>query len=159
MNLIVEYEGGYLNGKSEIESVIRKLGDDKVEIEILVPGVLGIKTELTARRVTEELRELMMGESGFKFIKKAIPIDEWVAVEEVPKLVEEDFKSVIADALYRVDVVVRKGDVDANALVEKVKKVVNGRYEENRPQKIIRVEVFDKQAGVSLIKELDVFSC
>lgn len=159
MKLIAEYEGGYLNAKAEIENIIRMKGDDKPSVEILVPGVIGVKTELNPRRVVEELRETQVTEPDkIKFLKRVAPVDEWCALGEVVSTVRDDFKSVIADALFRVDVVVHRGDANAGELAGQITGVLAGRYEENRPQKVVRVDVFDKQAAVSLVKELDVFS-
>jgi len=158
MNIIVFYQGGYMDAKSELKDLLRKMGDDKANVEILVPGVVGVETELNPRRFTEELRDMQAGDpESVRCIAKAVPIDDWCAVEEVGKVVKEDFKSVIADALYRVDVQVHRGDANADEITKVVQEVINGRIDVDHPQKIIRVDVFDKQASVSLLKELDIF--
>ena len=161
-NLLVSYDSkaGYLNGKNEIHNILTKLGDQKSEQELLVPGVIGVKTSLDARRVVEDVRELFLGDpSCINATLKWVPVDFWCNVEEIKSVVKEEIKDlVVPDDHYIIEVVKHRSALDEKQIVDSVAPMLKGKINLEHPQKILRIELFDKRASVTLLKPKDIFS-
>lgn len=160
-NMLVKYSSsaGFMSAKGELQSVLSRMGDQRAETELLAPGVIGVETELEPRRVVEELHDQFVSNPDLLSATLLwVPVDEWTDLEKVERVVREDVKPVVGDALYRVDVVVHKGDADAEALKSSVAGVVGGRVNEDHPQKVVRIDVVERKAGVSVLKQADVFA-
>ena len=163
-NLLVSYDSkaGYLSGKNEIHNILTKLGDQKSEQELLVPGVIGVKTSLDARRVVEDVRELFLGDpSSVNAALKWVPVDFWcdADIEKIKAVVKEEIKDlVVPDDQYIIDVVKHRSALLEEQIVGAVVPMLKGKVNLDHPQKILRIELFDKQASISLLKPKDIFS-
>lgn len=163
-NLLVSYDarGGYMSGKSEIHNILTKLGDQKSDQELLVPGIIGVKTKLAGRDVVEEVREMFASDPNFlTHTLKWVPADLWCAgtLDAIKAVVREDIKEMFAaDDQYAIDVVKHRSDLHAEQIVEAIAPMLRGKVNLEHPQKILRIELFDKLASVTLLKPKDVFS-
>ena len=163
-NLLVSYDprAGYISGKNEVQNILTKFGDQKAEKELLVPGIIGVETELAARDVVEDVRELYMADpSSVNSTVKWVPVDSWCAasIDEVKKIVQDDIKELIKEHdLFAIDVVKHKSELHREEVIEAIAPLLKGKVELDHPQKVIRIELFDKTASVTLLKPKDVFS-
>ncbi|MBW2969840.1 hypothetical protein KY309_00905 [Candidatus Woesearchaeota archaeon] len=164
VNLLVSYDpkAGYMGGKNEIHDVLTKIGDQKSVQELLVPGIIGVKTKLDARQVVEDVRELFLADPlSLNSTLKWVPVDAWcdASVQEIVKIVKDDVKDLItSDDLYAVEFIKHRGELHHDEVVDAVVSWIKGKVNLERPQKIIRIELFDKKASVTLLRPKDVFS-
>ena len=162
-NLLVSYnpDAGYMNGKAEIQDTLTKLGDQKAEMELIVPGIIGVTTELTARVVVEEVREMFLGDpTHFKSTSTWSAVDYWCPanIDDIVKVVKQEIRDVIADNdQFAITVITHRSEVDEKKVVEAVLPLIRGKENVDHPQKIVRIELFDEAATVSLIAPSDVF--
>jgi len=111
------------------------------------------------RRVIEELTEKLVDNPNF-FMHTTTwaPADEWCAatIEDIKKTINEDFKQLIFEhENYSVDVINHKSEL--KDVAEQVSSLIKGKLSDH-PQKIIRIELFDKLASITLIKPSDVIN-
>jgi hypothetical protein len=163
MNLIVQYDSkaGYLSGKNEIHNILTKLGDQKSEQELLVPGFIGVKTILVARNVVEELREMYANDpESVKATVKWVPADYWcdATVEKILLTVKEEVKDLFLPSdPYSIQILPHKTALKSDEIISAIKPWLKGTISDF-PQKILRIELFDKKASVTLLKPKDIFS-
>ena len=139
MNIIVFYDGGYMNGKSEIHNALVKAGDQKAEMELLAPGIIGVETEANSREVISNLQEAVMANpDSLSYTLKWVPVDYWCNADEVEKVIKEDIKPVVGDVLYRVEVYVHEGGKKPAPLKKAIQESIKGRLNDDYPQKIVR---------------------
>jgi len=162
-NLIASYSssGGYLAGKNEIHAILTKLGDQKSGQELLVPGIIGISTVLKSRDVIEELRELAASDpDSIKFTLKWVPADYWcdATLDAIKTTFKEEIKDLIlADDQYVIEILPHRTSLKTEQILDAIKPWLRGKISEH-PQKILRIELFDKRATVTLLKPKDIFS-
>ncbi len=162
-NLIVSYSSsaGYLAGKNEIHAILTKLGDQKSQPELLVPGIIGVSTILKSRDVIEELREMAANNpDAIKCALKWVPADNWcdAAVEGIKNCVKEEIKDLmVADDHYAVEILPHRTSLKPEQILEAVKPWLKGKISD-RPMKILRIELFDRKAAITLLKPKDIFS-
>jgi len=163
-NLLVSYnpDAGYMNGKAEIQNTLTKLGDQKAEMELIVPGMIGVTTELTARVVVEEVREMFLGDpQHFKATSTWSVVDYWCPanVDDIVKVVKQEIREVIADNdQFAVHVITHRSELDENKVFEAVLSLIRGKENVDHPKKVIRIELFDESVSISLIAPSDVFT-
>lgn len=163
-NLLISYDphGGYMSGKAEVQDILTKLGDQKAEMELLVPGIIGVKTVLKSRDVVEEVRDLFAGDpESVKFTLKWVPADFWCegSIDGIKSMVKEEAKDLfVATDQYSIDVVKHRSVLHKEQVVEAVAPLLKGKVNLEFPQKVLRIELFDNRASVTVLKPKDVFS-
>jgi len=158
MNILVRYEDGYMNAKAELNHILRSLGDSKANIEILCPGMLGIETEIDGRKFAQELQDIAAtNPETLKHVKAASPVDDWCATAELLATIKQEIKPRIDESLYRVDITVHQGEADADTLKQEIYEACKGRVEEDHPERIIKVDIFDKQASAAFCRQQYLF--
>ncbi len=163
-NLLVSYDpkGGYLAGKNEVHNILTKLGDQKSDQTLMVPGIIGVSTSLKARNVVEEIREMFATEPlSLNFTLKWVPADYWcdATIDKIKEVVKEEIKNlVLPDDQYAIDVAKHKSNLHREEIIEAVAPMLKGKVNLDYPQKILRIELFDKKASVTLLKPKDIFS-
>lgn len=161
-NLIVSYSssGGYMSGKSEIQNLLTKLGDQKAEQELLAPGIIGVATVLKSRDVVEEIKELSINDpESIKFTTKWVPADFWctASVDSIKTTVKEEIKDLIlADDQYMLEILPHRTSLKPESIIDALRPLLKGKINVERPQKILRIELFDK-VSITLLKPKDIF--
>ena len=162
--MLVSYDpkGGYFSGKSEIHNLLVKFGDQKEEMELMVPGIIGVKTAFDARNLIEDLKEMHAGDpSILNFTLKWVPADYWcnATLDDIKRTVREEIKDMfLKDDQYAIEVLKHKSDLHHEQIIEAVAPMLKGKVNLDHPQKILRIELFDKQASVTLLLPKNVFS-
>jgi len=163
-NILVSYDprGGYLTGRNEIHDILTKLGDQKSDISLIVPGIIGVTTKLKARDAIEEVKELFLSDPrSVNSALKWVPVDAWCdeTVESIKKLVSDDIKNLIVeDDLFKIDVIKHKSELHTDEIVEAIAPLLKGKVELDHPQKILRIDLFGRRSAVTLLKPKDIFS-
>ena len=163
-NLLVYYDpdAGYMSGKGEVHAILTDLGDQKAEQELVVPGVIGVSTVLKARSVVEEARELFLAEPlSFTCTIKWVPVDFWcnATIDEIKAVVKEEIKDmIVSDDLYSIEIVKHRSELHEEQIIEAVTPMLRGKVSLDHPQKILRIELCDTKASVTLLRPENVFS-
>jgi len=159
MNIIVFYNAGYMEIKSELHNILLKLGDKKSDTELVASGMMGLSTELNPRNVIESIQDnFVSNPDSIRFIKKLVPIDYFTDLDKLNETIKDDIKSIIKDNLYNVEVHVHSGNADSNVIRNEVTDIIKGRINEDHPQLIIRIDIFESKAAIGLLKSSDIFS-
>lgn len=163
-NLIVSYDlkGGYLAAKNEVQNILTDLGDQKSEKELLVPGIIGVKTKLKNRRVIEEVREIFVSDPlKLNFAIKWVPIDYWCkpSIEKIANLVKEEIAPLITEKdRFAIEVEKHKSELDRKKIIDKIAELIKGKVDLDYPDKTIRIDLFQDKVGITLLGKHDVFS-
>ena len=164
INLVVSYDpqGGYVAGKIEVHAILEKLGDKESEQELIVPGIIAVQTELKARDVIEDARELYMSDpSRFNFTLKWVPVEHWCegTLEAITATVKREIASMIAETdQYAIDVAKHRSELHKEQVIEAIAPLIKGKVNLDKPQKIVRIELFGDKASVSLLVPKNIFS-
>ena len=161
-NLLVSYSSnaGYFAGKTEIHNVLTKFGDQKEEMELMAPGIIGVKTKLDARKLIEDLRDSYASDPNLlSATVKWVPADFWcdANIESIVKTVKEEIKDMfLREDVYSIDINKHKSDLNEEQIVQAVTSWLRGKLGEHFV-KILRIELFDKRASVTLLLPKNVF--
>jgi len=164
LNIIVSYSSsaGYLSGKNEIHSILTRLGDQKSEQELLIPGIIGVATVLKSRDLIEELHEMAASDpDAIKHTLKWVPADFWcdATLDSIKATVKEEIKDLlVADDQYIIEILPHRTSLKPEQILSAVKPLLKGKINPDHPQKILRIELFDKHAAITLLKPKDIFS-
>ncbi len=159
-NLIIKYSQkyGYIAGRAEIHNLLARLGDQKEEQELIIPGIIGVKTSLNPRRVVEEITEIHLAEPNSLNATIAwVPADYWceASVESIQSTIKEEV-AMLPDDQYTVEIILNNNKLEKEKLEDALKKVIKAKYSPV-PKKIIRIEIFDKQAAITVLKPREEF--
>lgn len=163
-NLLVSYDSkaGYFSGKSEIHNLLVKFGDQKEEMELMVPGIIGVKTKLNARDLIEDLKEMHATDpTSVSFTLKWVPADYWCSadVNSIVNIVKEEIKEMfLADDVYSIEVIMHKSNLDQEKIIQAIAPWLKGKINSDHPQKILRIELFDNRASVTLLLPKNIFN-
>ena len=162
MNLIVHYgSAGYLNAKSEIHSILTKLGDQKEEQELLAPGVIGVATKLDPRKVIVEVKDQYASDpESIRSTHEWEPADNWCdpSVDAITKTIREDIREFMTpNDLYVIEIDEHNSKLAKADVVKAVTLYLRGKLDYDRPNKTLVIELFDTKACVTLALKKDVF--
>jgi hypothetical protein len=161
-HLSVSYDStaGYLSAKNEIVQILRSLGDQKGEVELLIPGMVLVKTSLTARKVTEELRERYVNDpESIKATLSWIPIDFVCppTLADIKSTIREELKFLITPSdNYRIEIICPTKKVNEKEIMQSIQGTLNGKENETA-QHEVHIEVYDEYALLSYVRKMDVF--
>ncbi len=163
-NLLVSCSwGGFRRAKGEITRVLRLLGDENPSVKpMLAEGVIGVKTCLNPRQVVQELRRMFEEEpSLLQHTSKWIPVDLWTysTMAFMKKAVAELRKNILEGEKWRLTVEKRRYNLYHKIeIIRELAELIDRKVDLENPDKIIRVDIIGKYAGVSLLKPQEVFS-
>lgn len=163
-NLLVSCSwGGVRRAKEEVTRVLRLLGDEKPVVQsTFASGIIGVNTSLNPREVTQELRKLFEGDhSILQYTSKWIPVDLWTYSTMVfmKKAVAELGKRILKGEKWRLTVEKRRYTLHHKIeIIRELAELINSKVDLENPNKIIRIDIIGKYAGISLLKPQEVFS-
>lgn len=160
--LSVSYDStaGYLSAKNEIVQLLRALGDQKAEIELLMPGMVLVKTSLVARKVTEELRERYVNDpESIKATLSWIPVDFVCSptLSDIKSTIREELKFMITPSdTYRIEIICTTKKVNEKEIIQAIQGTLSGKENETA-QHEVHAEIYDGYALLSYVRKADVF--
>jgi len=159
INIVIYYssDAGFMTAKQEIHNILTKLGDQKEETELVVPGVIGLKTKLDARKVIDELNELYVNDpNSVTATVKWIPVDYWCNADNksILDVFKDEFKTMFSETdHYNIEITNEKP-----GLLDTLKPWIKGTINKEKPQKILKIELFGENAYISLLRPHNIFS-
>jgi len=163
-NLLVSCSWGtYKGAVEEIVRILRALGDGKPLVRrTLAEGIIGVKTCLNPRTVVSELRRLFYEDpAAFQYTLKWVPIGLWAFsdLESMKEAVAELGKNIGANETWRMTVETRRYTRHHKIeIIRELAELIDKKVNLEKPDKILRVDILGKYAGISLLKPHEIFS-
>lgn len=163
-NLLVSCSwGGFRRAKGEITRVLQLLGDENPIVKpTFAKGVIGVKTRLNPREAVQELRKLFKEDpSILQHTSKWIPVDLWTysTMAFMKRTVTELGKSILKGEKWRLTLEKRRYTLHHKIeIIRELAELIDRKVDLENPDKIIRIDIIGKYAGVSLLKPQEVFS-
>jgi len=163
-NLLVSCSwGDYGRAKEEIFRVLRALGDENPLVRrTFAEGIIGVKTCLDSREVVHGLRRLFDEDpSLIQHTLKWVPVDLWTYsdMESMKKAVTELGKEIEADEKWRMTVEKRRyTQFHKIEIIRELAELIDRKVDLENPDKIVRIDIIGKYAGLALLKPQDIFS-
>ncbi len=163
-NLLVSYSwGAYKGAVEEIVRVLRTLGDGEPLVRrTLAEGIIGVKTCLDPRMVVTDLRRLFYEDpAAFRYTLKWVPVDLWAPsdLESMKEAVAELRKNIGANETWRMTLEKRRYTRHHKIeIIRELAELIDKKVNLEKPDKILRVDILGKYAGISLLKPQEIFS-
>ena len=163
-NLLVSYSwGAYGRAKGEVMRVLGTLGDEEPIVRRTpAEGIIGVKTHLDAREVVRGLRRLFEEDPSLLLhTSKWVPIDLWTHsdMESMKEAVTELGKGIGVDEKWRMTVEKRRyTQYHKIEIIRELAELIDRKVDLENPDRIVRIDIIGKYAGISLLKSQDIFS-
>ncbi|UCE15740.1 MAG: THUMP domain-containing protein [Candidatus Bathyarchaeota archaeon] len=163
-NLLVSCSwGAYRKAKEEVLSILETLGDEKPIVRCTIAeGIIGVKTRLDSKVVIRELRTLFdKGPSIIQQTLKWVPVDLWTYadMDSMKEAVTELKNKIQVGERWRMTVERRRytryHKID---IVRELAELIDEKVDLENPDKILRIDIIGKYAGISVLTPKDVFS-
>ncbi|MFQ6074115.1 MAG: THUMP domain-containing protein [Candidatus Bathyarchaeia archaeon] len=153
----------YRKAREEILKILKLLGDEKASVKpTLAQGIIGVKTSLDSRQVVRELQRLFDdGQFVFEYTLKWVPVDLWTFsnLESMKKAVAELRDKIQPGERWRITLEKRRYTLYHKIdIIRELAKLIDEKVDLEKPDKILRVDIIGKYAGVSVLSPRDVFS-
>jgi len=163
-NLLVSCSWGmYGDAKEEITRTLKMLGDEEPIVKpTFAEGIIGVKTRLDSREVIHELLKLFNEDPlVFQYTLKWVPIDLWVYsdMESMKKGVIELKSKIRTGEKWRMTVEKRRYTKHHRIeIIEEIAELIDEKVDLENPDKILRIDIIGKFAGISVLTPDEVFS-
>lgn len=147
----------------EVAGLLKTLGDEKPVIKRTVAhGIIGVKTSVDARTVVQELRSILRDDPmAFRYTLKWMPIDLWVNsdLESMREAVLKLRDRIKPGERWRMTVEKRRYTLYHRIdIIKELAELVDEKVDLKNPDKIIRVDIIGRNAGVSVLSPQQIFS-
>ncbi|RLI42889.1 hypothetical protein DRO69_09900 [Candidatus Bathyarchaeota archaeon] len=163
-NLLVSYSwGAYREAKDEILRILRMLNDENPIVKRTVAmGIMGVKTSLDPREVVHKLRG-MFNKDPFilQQTMKWVPVDLWTHsdINSMRDAVKVLRSRIQAGEKWRITVEKRRYTrYHKIEIITALAELIDEEVDLENPDKILRVDIIGRYAGLSILKPQDVFS-
>ena len=163
-NLLVSCSwGAYGKAKKEIVHILGTLGDENPLVKRTVAkGIVGVRTCLDSREVTCRLRALFNEDPlTFQHTLKWVPVDLWTRsdMDSMKRAVAEFRSQIHAGERWRMTVEKRRYTrYHKVEIIGELAGLIDEKVDLTSPDKILRVDIIGRYAGVSILVPRDVFS-
>jgi tRNA(Ser,Leu) C12 N-acetylase TAN1 len=159
-NLLVTFDPTHIeSAKKEISERMKDL-KEKGKILKIEEGLAEMKVS-DSRKVIKALTKLSKKESNFQYTKKWIPIDKWCSakVPDMQKCIKSAIKDLKAKDKWKMDLGKHRADVhDMETIIKLTSVIENKNVDLEKPDKIIKVEIVEKKAGIALLNKDDLLN-
>jgi tRNA acetyltransferase TAN1 len=163
-NLLVSCSwGAYTRAKEEAVQILSKLGDDKPFVKrTAARGIIGVRTQIDSREVIQRLRELF-DEDAFtlQHTLKWVPVDLWThsTMDSMKEGVTELREKIHEGDKWRMTVEKRRySRYHKIGIIRELANLIEEEVDLENPDKILRIEIIGKYAGISVLIPQDIFS-
>jgi len=163
-NLLVSCSwSAYRKAKKEILQVLGLLGDEQPFIKpTLAQGIIGVKTSLNPKQVVKELQKLFNDrQSVFECTLKWVPVDVWTFsdIESMKEAVVRLRDKIQSGERWRITLEKRRYTLYHKIdIIRELAQLIDEKVDLEKPDKILRVDIIGKYAGISVLSPCDVLS-
>jgi len=149
--------------KREIVRILGLLGDEQPMIRsTIAQGIIGVKTQLDSRTVIQRLRTLFNSDPLiFQYALKWVPVDSWTHsdMNSLKEAVATIRNKIEAGERWRMTVEKRRYTLYHKIdVIRELAQLIDEKVDLENPDKIVRIDIIGKYAGVSVLTPKDVFS-
>ena len=163
-NLLVSCSWGvYGKAKKEIIHILEILGDESPLVKrTIAEGIIGVKTRLNSREVAYGLRRLFDEDPfAFQYTLKWVPVDLWTLsdMDSMKEGVRKLRKRIHVGERWRMTVEKRRYSLHHKIeVIRELADLIDEKVDLENPEKILRVDIIGRYAGISVLIPQDVFS-
>jgi len=163
-NLLVSCPWGvYGKAKREIIHILEVLGDESPLVKrTIAEGIIGVKTRLDTREVVYGLRRLFNEDPfAFQHTLKWVPVELWTLsdMDSMKEGVRKLRNRIHAGERWRMTVEKRRYSLHHKIeIIRELADLVDEKVDLENPEKILRVDIIGRYAGMSVLKPTDMFS-
>ena len=163
-NLLVSCSWGvYRKAKKEILQVLELLGDTQPFVKpTLAQGIIGVKTGLNPKQVVRELQGLFNdGRFVFEYTLKWVPVELWTFsdIESMKEAVVRLRDKIQQGERWRITLEKRRYTLYHKIdIIRELAELIDEKVDLEKPDRILRVDIIGKYAGISVLSPRDVFS-
>jgi len=163
-NLLISCSWGvYGKAKKEIIHILEVLGDESPIVKrTIAEGIIGVKTRLDSREVVSGLRRMFNEDPlAFQYTLKWVPVDIWT-LSDMDSMKEEVRKlrnKIQAGERWRMTVEKRRYSLHHKIeVIRELADLIDEKVDLKNPEKILRVDIIGRYAGISVLTPQEVFS-
>ena len=147
----------------EVKRVLKELGDEyPLVTRTLARGILGVRTSLDSRFVVQEVREMFKKDPWcVQYTLKLIPIDAWTSsdIDSIRDGVSEIKDRILKGEKWRMTVEKRRYTRHHKSeIIKEIAELIDEEVDLEKPEKILRIEIIGRYAGLSILKPDETFS-
>ncbi len=163
-NLLVSCAwSAYGKAKKEILRVLKLLDDEKPFVKrTFAQGIIGVKTGLNPKHVVRELQRLYdEGKFVFEYTLKWVPVKLWTSsdIESMKEAVAGLRDGIQPGERWRITLEKRRYTLHHKIdIIRELAELIDEKVDLEKPDKILRVDIIGKYAGISVLLPHDVFS-
>ncbi len=163
-NLLVSCSWGvYRKAKEEITHILRTLDDESPIVKrTIAEGIIGVKTRLDSREVVYGLRRLFDEDPFiFQYTLKWVPVNLWTLsdMDSMKEGVRKLRNKIRAGERWRMIVEKRRYSLHHKIeIIRELADLIDEKVDLENPEKILRVDIIGRCAGMSVLKPTDTFS-
>ena len=163
-NLLVSCSWGvYGKAKKEIVLTLKTLGDESPIVKrTIAEGIIGVKTLLDSREVVCGLRRLFNEDPFvFQYTLKWVPVDLWTLsdMDSMKEGVRKLRNRIHAGERWRMIVEKRRYSLHHKIeVIRELADLIDEKVDLENPEKILRVDIIGRYAGISVLTPQEVFS-
>jgi len=163
-NLLISCSWGlYGRAKKEIVRILEILGDEGPFVKrTIAEGIMGVRTRLDSREVIRGLRRLFDEDpSILQYTLKWVPVDLWTLsdLDSMKEGVRKLRNSICVGERWRMTVEKRRYDQHHKIeIIRTLADLINEKVDLENPDKILRVDIIGRYAGISVLTPQEVFS-
>ncbi len=149
--------------KGEIIHLLKRLGDKNPYVRrTIAKGIIGVKTCLGSREVVRCLREIFNQDpSVIQRTFKWVPVDLWTPsdIESMKEGVNQLKNRIQRGEKWRLTIEKRRYIQQHKIeIIKKIAELIDEKVDLENPDKILRIDIIGKYAGISLLKPKEIFS-
>jgi len=163
-NILVSYPWSqYANAKKEIQSILKSLGEEKPLVSrTIAQGIIGVKTSQNPREVIHTLQRMFSEDpTVFQYTLKWVPIELWTYsdIDSMKKVVEQLKTEIHKGEKWRMTVEKRRfTKYHKIEIIKSMAELIDEKVDLENPDKILRIDIIGKYAGISVLRPKDMFS-
>jgi len=163
-NILVSYPWSqYAKAKKEIQYILKRLGEENPFVtRTIAEGIIGVKTCQNPREVTQALQRMFNEDPTiFQFTSKWVPIELWTSsdIDSMKKAVGQLKTEIHAGEKWRITLEKRRfTKYHKIEIIESLAELINEKVDLKNPDKILRIDIIGKYAGISVLRPKDIFS-
>ncbi len=163
-NLLVSCSwGDYKRARKEILQILSKLGDKQPYVKhTAASGIIGVRTRVDSQEVIKRLRELFDEDPLIlQHTLKWVPVDLWTrsTLDSMKEGVTQLKNKIHTGERWRMTVEKRRyTQYHKIDIIRELADLIEEDVDLENPDKILRIEIIGKYAGITVLTPQDIFS-
>ena len=160
-NLLISYDPTHAGkAQAEIEAVFSDVGEKPEFLKSDIEGLFLMKTKSDPKELVKKASEICKKDSSkFECTFHWVPIDKWVksSVSDMQKVMKDINNKLNPEESWKLDLNKRQYEGKTTDLIMQLTENIDKpKVDLSNPQKIVKVEIIGKKAGISLLDPSEI---